>query len=357
MKNKLTFLILFLFSLSFEDNEIIRIPYGLKEFANIKTKYGPISSTITLMENTPTYNDWRDISPNTICYMLRNINNCQLFYSNYFHNYQNVNNSISIKINENLFEKHWKNNDIIFNSFICESLFRTEYIDNYIYSIGKNENNEKYTFFGGTPDNLVNKLSNYTFGKSVLKNDMITFNVIVSNMNFEMADGNNLHLKLYEKRPSTFELSEHIDTMICISKGYYDDFYKEYENYLKNNDFKGFSLSFNIEDKIFKLSEMNGNPFNYISLCKEFVLGKKFLELFDYREYNLETKKVNLYLDKNKKYILEKEDKKELIYSNCNIDIILFIIFMSLTLITFAKSYAKNNSIEFYYHDKYYLNI
>ena len=75
---------------------------------------------------------------------------------------------------------------------------------------------------------------------------MITFNMTVSNMNFEMADGNNLHLKLYEKRSSTFELSEHIDTMICISKGYYDDFYKEYEK--KNNDFKGFSPSFNIED-------------------------------------------------------------------------------------------------------------
>ena len=357
MKNIFSFLILFLFSISFEEDEIIRIPYGLKEFENVKTKNGPISSKIIFMENTPTFNDWRDISPHTIRYIIQNIKNSELFSSNYFYNYQNLNNSIFIDINEKIFNTYWKDNDLIIISFICESLFRTKYIDNYIYSIGKDENNEKYTFFGGTPEHLINNLNNYTFGKSMIKNEMISFHAVISNITFEMADGKKLNLKLNEKFESTFEFSEELDAMLCVSKNYYDDFYKEYENYLKNINYKGFSLSFNIDDKIFNLSNLNGNSFDYITLCNRFILGKKFFELFDYREYNLETKKVNLYLNENKKYIFEKkDDKNKIINSNCKIDIILFCIFMSLTLITFAKSYTKNNGIEFYYNEKYILN-
>ncbi len=41
-----------------------------------------------------------------------------------------------------------------------------------------------------------------------------------------------------------------------------------------------------------------------------------FLDLFDFKEFNLETKEVYLYLDKNKNYLIEeKEDKKDFLKS------------------------------------------
>jgi hypothetical protein len=359
MKIVVTFLTLFIFSFSFEDNEIIRIPYGVKEFTNVQTKYGPISSKLKLLENTPTFNDWRDVSPNTVSFCLLNIKNTNLFYSTFYQNYKNTSDSIFINVNERIFNNYWKDKDSMFNSFICESLYRTKYIDNYIYTIGNNEDNEKYLFFGGTPKNLINNLNHYSFGKYMVKNELISFNVIIANISFAMADGIKLNFKLSEKLISSFELSEDIDAMICVSDNYYNDFYKENEKYLKDKNFEHFSLTFKIDDKIFSLSDMNGNTLDYITLCDRFILGKKFLELFDYREYNFETKIVNFYLNKNKKYIVrEKEEtKKEISTSNSKIEIILFSIFLGMTLVTFAKSYSKNKGIGFYYNEKYILDF
>lgn len=346
MKFKFFIFLLLLFSLSLEDNEIIQIPYGLKEFDNILSRYGTISSKLILAEFTPTYNDWRDLSPNTIQYNLININNSHLFTSYYFQNYQIYNDSISIKVNEKIFNKYWKDNNLLFISFICEVLFRTKYIDKFIYSIGKNENNEKYTFFGGVPENLVNNLNICTLGHNIFKNENIIFTVKISDIKFEFNDGNTLNIKLY-KDLALFDLNEDIDSMICLSESYYNEFYKEYEQYTKHNEFKHFSISFQIDDKRFILNETKGNPFDYINICERFFLGKKFLGLFDYREYNLETKEVHLYLNKNKKYLV---DDKIVLKSSLCPHILLFSFFILLNLFTFVKIYRKNKGVEFYYY-------
>ena len=124
-----------------------------------------------------------------------------------------------------------------------------------------------------------------------------------------------------------------------------------------------FEISFKIGNNIFTLNKDNAflkgkNDTHYklfinSFFCDKFIFGMDFLDLFDFKEFNLETKEVYLYLDKNKNYLIkEKEDNKDFLKSNLNIWI-LFYFLIALIILSLFKKYHKNKRIEYYniYYD------
>jgi hypothetical protein len=65
------------------------------------------------------------------------------------------------------------------------------------------------------------------------------------------------------------------------------------------------------------------------------VFGLKFLEKFKIREYNLETKEINLYLEKDKNFIINERDTKLKLnsYTNFAFLILLSIVFVSIIML------------------------
>lgn len=81
--------------------------------------------------------------------------------------------------------------------------------------------------------------------------------------------------------------------------------------------------------------------------------GVKFLELFNYYEFDLMSGEYNLYLDKNKYYIFEEENKKIILNDSktqINAIIILFIFVMLCFTLVIFKEYHRNKKIESFNH-------
>ena len=162
--------------------------------------------------------------------------------------------------------------------------------------------------------------------------------------------------------------------MFCLPKKIYDIF----ENYIfsYNHNKKAFCglnklneeeknlfpniISFKIGNKIFTLSKdflfnKLNLEFNFINNyeCDNFIFGFHFLKLFDFREFNLESEEVNLYLDKNNNLMIEEEEKKEILISKLNI-IIIFSFIILFMIIALIKKNHKKKKIEYY---NYYFDI
>lgn len=242
----------------------------------------------------------------------------------------------------------------ISRDFFCDFLFQTKYIDKFAYTI----DNENYVYFGGTPEDLINHHYNYTFGDKIFQGTY--FESLVSKINIEINNENRFKINLYDKL--LFSYNKYCKGIICLQSSDFKKFQKEFNNFTLNNNYNftknnyPFSISFKISDKIFNIS-LNGNPYDYIVEDAIFSLGAEFLNLFDYREYNLESKsKVNFYLNKNKTNVhiyKEINDKNIISYSNCNFDLIYFCMFLFLTIFTVLKAYFRNKNLNVNYFDYY----
>ena len=179
----------------------------------------------------------------------------------------------------------------------------------------------------------------------------------------EINNENKFKINLYDKLLYRFE--KYCGGFICLQDSDFAKFKKQFDNFTLNNNYNftsndySFSISFKISDKIFNIS-LYGNPYDYIVEFYGFALGNKFLKLFDYREYNLENRySVNCYLNKNKTNVqIYKEitdDKNNLTYSNCNFDLIVFCMFLFVTIFTVLKAYNRNKNSNLNYFDYYQL--
>ena len=117
------------------------------------------------------------------------------------------------------------------------------------------------------------------------------------------------------------------------------------------------SFSFAKDDLIFedsyvhKRGNMIEKEFNYYLLikntpCENNILGLKFLEKFKVYEYNLEEKEINLYTDKNNKFITIKNSQK---LKNSSYSNMPFIIFLFLVLIVVMMRLKINNQNNKYF--------
>ena len=372
-------IIIFNINLS-QANNIIQIPTGEGSFTNILTKHGYIN-----YEFHKGYIPVRWPVP-FIIYNLEGIKNLSLVNKNF----------IDLKSGDT-FEICGLNKDklnMIFegpehdacNDYLCQIFYKTHYIDKMIYSIGSNEKNEFYKFFGGMPENLTNSLNKFTFSNEKDK---------LSEINFELINGNNLTLNINED--ILFQIDDDMDTFFCLPHNIFDTFkelllkdaeeiynlpvygiYPTAKIYRLNETQKNLfpkSISFKIGNKniILKKNQLISfdNIYNiYIKnslfllhinsdSCsfEKIIFGNKFLKLFNFYEKDLELDEYNLYLNKNSEDIIEGKGRKNIILksdSKIQINIIIFIfIVCTITLVVF-RQYHRNKVIESY---NYYLEI
>ena len=351
---------------SHDENSIIRIPNKEGIFKNITTKNGFINYKFYCR------NDDEICSMLYITYIIEGIKNINLI-------------KLKDKPLISKFNIQGKNNDTlqliffneerdIYNPLFCEIFYKTKYINKMTYSIGKNEDNQPYKFFGGTPKNLIKNLNKFTFytNSSKIINIKIEFNVKNSNeTKYIINNFDNDFVEFREDEYSLICLPENI--LYQFKNLFLYNFEECIYNYkifnslgtykIKRKDKNIFpNISFNIDSKIFNLNKENAFWYNYEdeslyffinkSPCDNIVFGLKFLELFNFREFNLENGEINLYLDKKKNYMVEKGDRKIILNSCIFIIIILSFLLFSFTL-TKGKNYYKNKKLEYYnyYYD------
>ena len=347
-----------LFILSYEENEIIRIPYFAKDEEIISTKLGYIYYKEKMIEPLYEYKT---------CYVV-DYQYLAQYYSNSTQKFINLTYLGRKALTSVVIMK--KNYRIEFYQMLCNTLFEEKYINKSIISIGPDENNEAFVFFGGMPQNLIENHQKYIF-KSYYSHNISNINI--SDMNFVFNDGKEINIKLNDLNVSNnnrtiFQIREDKSGMIILPKKIYESFFKEYEDYLelsKNKKYlkNNYFLSFKIGDKLINI-KYDGDIYKLISRSytellmpeKDFMLGNDFLELFDYREYNFIRKEFIGYLKKDKNYTIEINEinKNIIIKSDVKFDFILLFVFIMLSIIAFVKNYHKYKNIEYY---NYYYNI
>ena len=340
MGSKFVLFIIIIFLYSYANNELIKLNANLKSLKNITTKlgvieieYGPpphydnsIEYYLYAKENLPL-----DL-PDNSSYKFKNVLNANSYRTS-LSSYSIENNTITVKVNSHLITKY----------FICELLYRTKYIDKFIYSL----DNNNFVYFGGTPEYLIKNHNNYTFGDKPYRS--IYFNSIVSNISIEINDKYKFKVDLYNKLLFSYDMK--CPGIICIKSQDFKKFKEQYDNFLIENNIlsKKATISFKISDKIVNFTT-NESPYEYLVEGNIFSLGKKFLTLFDYREYNLENGFVNFYMDKNKSnfvhiYNEKMVDTKTIKYNSCFYDYFIYFIFLFLTIFTFIKTYDRNKNL------------
>ena len=370
MKIKSLLSIIFFIAInSTKNNSIIRIPNLQGRYENISTKIGfinyefrvftteaikwPVSSAIYRLEGIKNLNVLN----------LTEDNNC------YIKIYGKNQDSIQL-------EFHFFSQDI-FNDKICKILYKTKYIDKMIYSYGI-INQRNYKYFGGSPENIIKgqKLKKFTFNKDdrvskiIIRSPEGSYTEIHGNEIFETLNGKERSIKISDKDNFMVCIPNRHTKLLKIYKigEYLEEIYKRY-SYLQldKRQQKCFeSISFMIgnknitlnKDKILFQSEGTDNYFLAISInnCNEFTFGKKFINLFEISEFNLETKEVNLFMSEKNKIITEtevnNENKKEVINSNIIYNYYIVIIVLSfiafMMSITLVKNYHKNKKIQYY---------
>ena len=262
-------------------------------------------------------------------------------------------------------------------------LYKQNIINNTNYIIEKNKHGEEYIFYGGSPTNLFRNLNYFSFKGN---------EDFISQIKIEFNNGTNNIIDMSEKKLNVqFDENEYI---VCFPSEIfyllknsilkkYDDEYnrKSYLNKGENNKYYNISkfnintynlsrelknifpnFSITIGNKIFKLNKYNAfrniNE-NYTNLLirntscyDEFHLGKYFFELFDYSEFNTRSGEVNLYLNKNKTFMIEKN-----LVLTSNLDI--FVLFFCLIITSiFSINLIKKNykKFELYHGQNFEMN-
>jgi len=258
---------------------------------------------------------------------------------------------------------------------ICEFFYQTKYINTKILSISKDVN---YRYLGGTPEHLVRNLSKYTFNLDDTLSEVEL--IFESKINYNKYD-----IKPNLTMNNKVEITDESD-LICFSEDIFSKFQKILFEYYKKSEYKlndkypyynlyklnekqkasfpeikfiigNKSFSFAKDESIFedsyvhKRGNMIEKEFNYYLLikntpCENNILGLKFLEQFKVYEYNLEENEINLYTDKNNKFITIKKSPK---LKNSSCSNIPFIIFLFLVLIVVMMGLKINNQNNKYF--------
>ena len=86
------------------------------------------------------------------------------------------------------------------------------------------------------------------------------------------------------------------------------------------------------------------------SPCDNNIFGLKFLEKFEMREYNLETKEINLYLSKNKSLITNENSQSLTLNSYCsNLTFISLYFLVIIFIIMLSIRNSHNNKYNEYF--------
>ena len=255
------------------------------------------------------------------------------------------------------------------NKKLCELLHVTKYINKKIFAI-------KYPlkYFGGIPNEIMHNLNKYTF----YNNDTVSEVNILFNDN----QNDNININLNESNKIEFNDESHL---ICLPHNVFSKFNNSLFNQYKKKDyalkryypsFPAFDLTYEQRKKFpqinFKIRNLNitlnkkdliyedsviyiqGDTreeyiHNYLFIkntpCDNFIFGLKLLEKFDIREYDLENKEFNLYLNKDNDFIKSEDNNIKIKlnnFSNSMITLLILLFFIFGTMFLFYKQKNKN---------------
>ena len=230
------------------------------------------------------------------------------------------------------------------------------FINKPLFAIGKDGNSVKCRFYGGIPKNLTKNLKKCTFREEFQGFNDFNIGLHIKEMNYVFNNGNQLNVPLNSMKGKTsiFRLLENQKGMFGLPKSNIDNFCKQYQNNIKNENVNGNDnnsyIYFKIGNKNFKYN-YSGNPCELFTVSNKFTFGNIFTDLFSFIEFNIQTKEFSLYFDKEKNYFSDEEviNKKEEKIINCNNDIALFSLLVVLCLFQFTKNYnILNNYLNSY---------
>ena len=368
--------IIFIGMNSIKNNSIIRVPRAEGRYHNISTKNGLINYEFGII-----YREFIRWPVGTTIYILEGIKNLNLLNLTELNKgnieiYKEIygENKDSIKLKIPLYSED------IFNDLICKILYKTKYIDKMIYSYGI-LNKKYYKYFGGFPENIIKekKLKKITFSKDdkvskiIVRNPEDLSTEIYGNDIIDILDG--------ERR--SIEIVDNLHSMVCIPHRhakflaiyelgmYEEDLFKRKLYYKLDKSQQKFfgSISFIIGNKNVTINrddillKSTGTEYYFLAIdtcCQQFTFGIKFLNLFEFSEFNMETNEVSLFMSQNNKIITEKEAnneiKTEVLNSNINCNYYIVILLLSfiafMISITLVKNFHKNKKIQYY--NEYY---
>lgn len=377
LKKAIIFVLFFFIKCQINDG-IIRIPLNKEIHENITTKNGFINYSFFIFKR-----DDLNKSTKYAHYKLENMKNLNLLN-------RKINNLEILGDKKNIahliFDTEIEVESDRHNIIICELFYQTNYIDKKIYSITQKSFYEPFKFFGGTPLNLIKDLNKFTFNiNDTLSEILIFFDWKKKNNKIEIQPNSTMNNSIEFKDDSHLIcFSQDIFTELYkqLFYGYkkgefeYDNNYKKYQLFDLSDSQKRFfpEIKFKIGNKVvslnkndliyeYSLIKINGRHreediHNYLfiknSPCDNTILGLKFFEKFDIREYNLETKEFNLYLRKDRNFITEENISNLNLNSCTHLTSLILFFCLFLTFILFYINHPKIKYSEYlnnYYYD------
>lgn len=189
----------------------------------------------------------------------------------------------------------YDNNMNKLNPIICDLFYQTHYIKRKIYSIENNARNNPFKYFGGTPSELIENLNKFEFKN----NEIPAF--------YLLRDNGEAKEELYET--IIFNPLNELEFNEGFEKNCAKDMLEEWRELFWEFDV----IKYKFEDPnrviTFRKEKSNGNSDGslkdtfYEYPCDNLVLGSKFLNLVNVREFNLETGDVTLFTTDDNKII------------------------------------------------------
>ena len=311
---------------SIKNDSIIRIPMSVGRIENISTKNGFINYEVAighLGSNESEFEFFWNI------YRLEGIKNLDLTDFKNYKRYGKNNDSIKFELD---------NGEDIFNDEnICKLLYQAKYIDKMIYSYGR-ENNTKYKYFGGTPENIIKerRLKKFTFKKDEYVSKIIlripdSYSNIYGNEIIDILNGEGRTIEIAKSGFNSYSICiphQHGKLLNLFGIDENNDPYLPHLYYQLNKTKQKFfgSISLIIGNKniTFNRDRILWDEYclDIAFSCETISFGRHFLDLLEFLEFDMETNEVNFFMNQNNTIITEKEDnneiKKKLLNSSIN---------------------------------------
>jgi hypothetical protein len=184
------------------------------------------------------------------------------------------------------------------NPLLCDLFYQTKYINQKIYSVENDARNHPYKYFGGTPSELIENLNKFKFKK----NEIPIFYLLRDNG----AEKEEQYETIIFNPENQLEINEGFEKNCAKSiLEEWGSLFWEFDVIKYKFEDSDTVISFRNE----KLNENSDGSFKdifYDYPCDNLVLGSKFLNLINVREFNLETGDVTLFTTDDNKIISKK---------------------------------------------------
>ena len=184
------------------------------------------------------------------------------------------------------------------NPLLCDLFYQTNYINKKIYSVENDARNNPSKYFGGTPSELVENLNKFEF-----KNNEIPIFYLLRDNGAEKEE---LYETIIFNPQNELKFNEGFEKNCAKSIiEEWGSLFWEFDIIKYKFEESGTVITFRNE-KLNKNSDGSFKDIFYDYPCDNLVLGSKFLNLINVREFNLETGDVTLFATDDNKIISNK---------------------------------------------------